>query len=107
MCPLFLNRHVLKYILGRKIGWHDLAFFDPVMYEHLRQLVLDSQKKDASLLFTRYEVMCGNEPRIGKCGVITESMHILSFLLLFSLSCVPYVVSFSGLFILDCLFGFP
>jgi hypothetical protein len=76
---LFLNRHVLKYILGRKIGWHDLAFFDPVMYERLRQLVLDSPKKDASLLFTRYEFMCGNEPIIGKCGVITEFMHILSF----------------------------
>ncbi|KAL4218424.1 E3 ubiquitin-protein ligase ubr5 [Mactra antiquata] len=51
MCPLFLNRHVLKYILGRKIGWHDLAFFDPVMYESLRQLVLDSETKDASLMF--------------------------------------------------------
>ncbi|XP_060590423.1 E3 ubiquitin-protein ligase UBR5-like isoform X1 [Ruditapes philippinarum] len=51
MCPLFMNRHVLKYILGRKIGWHDLAFFDPVMYESLRQLVLDSETKDASLMF--------------------------------------------------------
>lgn len=51
MCPLFLNRHVIKYILGRKIGWHDLAFFDPVMYESLRQLVLDSETKDASLMF--------------------------------------------------------
>lgn len=56
MCPLFLNRHVLKYILGRKIGWHDLAFFDPVMYESLRQLVLDSEKKDANLLFTALDM---------------------------------------------------
>ncbi|XP_052085872.1 E3 ubiquitin-protein ligase UBR5-like isoform X2 [Mytilus californianus] len=56
MCPLFLNRHVLKYILGRKIGWHDLAFFDSVMYESLRQLVLDSEKKDASLLFTALDM---------------------------------------------------
>ena len=46
-----MNRHVIKYILGRKIGWHDLAFFDPVMYESLRQLVLDSETKDASLMF--------------------------------------------------------
>ena len=107
MCPLFLNRHVLKYILGRKIGWHDLAFFDPVMYERLRQLVPDSQKKDDSLLFTRYEVMCANEPRIGKCGVITEFMRILCFLLLFSLSCVPYVVSFSGLSFLIASSVFP
>ncbi|XP_062606641.1 E3 ubiquitin-protein ligase UBR5-like isoform X3 [Saccostrea cucullata] len=56
MCPLFLNRHVLKYILGRKIGWHDLAFFDPVMYESLRQVVLDSENKDASLLFAALDM---------------------------------------------------
>ncbi|XP_078331394.1 E3 ubiquitin-protein ligase UBR5-like isoform X2 [Crassostrea virginica] len=56
MCPLFLNRHVLKYILGRKIGWHDLAFFDPVMYESLRQLVLDSEHKDASVLFAALDM---------------------------------------------------
>lgn len=56
MCPLFLNRHVLKYILGRKIGWHDLAFFDPVMYESLRQLVQDSEMRDASLLFTALDM---------------------------------------------------
>jgi hypothetical protein len=34
----------------------DLAFFDPVMYESLRQLVLDSEKKDASLLFTALDM---------------------------------------------------
>ena len=48
ICPLFFNRHVLKYILGRKIGWCDLAFFDPVMYESLRTLVEDAETKDAS-----------------------------------------------------------
>ena len=26
-----------------QIHWHDLAFFDPVLYESLRQLVADSQ----------------------------------------------------------------
>ncbi|KAK3087035.1 hypothetical protein FSP39_000732 [Pinctada imbricata] len=66
MCPLFLNRHVLKYILGRKVGWHDLAFFDPVMYESLRQLVLDAETKDATLLFTAldmnfYVELCAEE----------------------------------------------
>lgn len=40
--PLFLQRHVLKYILGRPIRFHDLAFFDPVMYESLRQLIKES-----------------------------------------------------------------
>ena len=60
LCPLFLNRHVLKvgsqhnidlfshlfsqFILGRPIRFHDLAFFDPVIYESLRQLVVDAEK---------------------------------------------------------------
>ncbi|ESN90470.1 hypothetical protein HELRODRAFT_71154 [Helobdella robusta] len=48
ICPLYLNRHVLKFLLGRKISWHDLAFFDPIMYESLRQLILDSESKDGS-----------------------------------------------------------
>lgn len=69
MCPLFLNRPVLKYILGRKIGWHDLAFFDPVMYESLRQLVIDSETKDASLMFTALDMnfcvdLCAEEVSI-------------------------------------------
>ena len=73
MCPLFLNRHVIKYILGRKIGWHDLAFFDPVMYESLRQLVVDSETKDASLLFTALDMnfcmeLCAEEVSYGNNG---------------------------------------
>lgn len=48
--PLFLQRHVLKYILGRTIRFHDLAFFDPVVYESLRQLVTDSTGNAASVL---------------------------------------------------------
>nr|KAG5701108.1 hypothetical protein BaRGS_002584 [Batillaria attramentaria] len=56
ICPLFLNRHVLKYMLGRRIGWHDLAFFDPVMYESLRTLVEDSETKDASLIFAALDL---------------------------------------------------
>jgi len=44
LCPLFLNRHVIKYILGRPVRFHDLAFFDPVIYESLRQLVVDAEK---------------------------------------------------------------
>ena len=33
-----------QYILGRPIRFHDLAFFDPVIYESLRQLVMDTEK---------------------------------------------------------------
>jgi E3 ubiquitin-protein ligase EDD1 len=44
LCPLFLNRHVIKYILSRPVKFHDLAFFDPVIYESMRQLVVDAEK---------------------------------------------------------------
>ncbi|KAL8591738.1 hypothetical protein ACOMHN_032280 [Nucella lapillus] len=50
ICPLFLNRHVLKYVLGRPVAWHDLAFFDPVMYESLRGFVTESESKEGSLM---------------------------------------------------------
>ncbi|XP_076242470.1 E3 ubiquitin-protein ligase hyd isoform X1 [Calliopsis andreniformis] len=56
LCPLFLNRHVLKYILGRPIRFHDLAFFDSVIYESLRQLVVDSETKDSNSLFSTLDL---------------------------------------------------
>ena len=56
VCPLFFTRHVLKFILGRKVNWHDLAFFDPVMYESLRQLVLDAEKPDSTSMFQALEL---------------------------------------------------
>jgi E3 ubiquitin-protein ligase EDD1 len=37
--PLPLIRPVFKYILGRELRWHDLAFFDHTTYESLRQLL--------------------------------------------------------------------
>lgn len=43
ICPIQLNRHAIKYILKKPISWHDLAFFDPVLYESLRQLILDAK----------------------------------------------------------------
>ena len=65
---MFFTRHVLKYVLGRKVAWHDLAFFDPVMYESLCQLVLDSETKDASLMFSALDLtfcveLCPEEVR--------------------------------------------
>ena len=32
-------------MLGRKCRFHDLAFFDPVIFESLRQLVIDAENK--------------------------------------------------------------
>ncbi|XP_065062827.1 E3 ubiquitin-protein ligase UBR5-like isoform X1 [Rhopilema esculentum] len=52
LCPMSFNRHVIKFILGKEISWHDLAFFDPTLYEVLRQLVQDSTKPDAKELFS-------------------------------------------------------
>ena len=52
LCPVFLNRHVIKFMLGRKVRFHDLAFFDPVIYESLRQLVVDAENKVSLGLFT-------------------------------------------------------
>nr|XP_018673161.1 E3 ubiquitin-protein ligase UBR5 isoform X2 [Ciona intestinalis] len=50
LSPLPLCRHVLKVILNRKVNWHDLAFFDPTLYESLRQLVLDGESEDGGVL---------------------------------------------------------
>lgn len=56
LCPIFLNRHVIKYILGRSIRFHDLAFFDSVIYESLRQLVIDAETKDSNSLFSALDL---------------------------------------------------
>jgi E3 ubiquitin-protein ligase EDD1 len=56
LCPLFLNRHVLKFILGRPIKFHDMAFFDPVMYESFRQLILSSDSEDEDNMFSSMEL---------------------------------------------------
>ncbi|XP_022827536.1 E3 ubiquitin-protein ligase UBR5 isoform X3 [Spodoptera litura] len=66
LCPMFLNRHVLKYILGRPVRFHDLAFFDPVVYESLRQLVVDAETGDSHSLFAALDLnfsleMCEEE----------------------------------------------
>ncbi|XP_068992895.1 E3 ubiquitin-protein ligase UBR5 isoform X2 [Neodiprion pinetum] len=56
LCPIFLNRHVIKYILARPIRFHDLAFFDSVIYESLRQLVVDAETKDSNSLFSELDL---------------------------------------------------
>ncbi|KAJ7338019.1 hypothetical protein JRQ81_010545 [Phrynocephalus forsythii] len=56
LCPITLNRHVIKVLLGRKVNWHDFAFFDAVMYESLRQLILASQSSDADAVFAAMDL---------------------------------------------------
>ncbi|XP_055848021.1 E3 ubiquitin-protein ligase hyd [Episyrphus balteatus] len=48
--PLYLQRHVLKYILGKQIRFHDLAFFDPIVYESFRQLIYGSHTDGPDVL---------------------------------------------------------
>ncbi|XP_056647890.1 E3 ubiquitin-protein ligase hyd isoform X1 [Diorhabda sublineata] len=56
LCPIFLTRPVLKSILGRPIKFHDLAFFDSLVYESLRQLVVGAETKDSKSLFSALEL---------------------------------------------------
>ncbi|XP_063307254.1 E3 ubiquitin-protein ligase UBR5 isoform X1 [Pelobates fuscus] len=56
LCPITLSRQVIKVLLGRKVNWHDFAFFDHVMYESLRQLILASQSADADAVFASMDL---------------------------------------------------
>ncbi|KAK7885986.1 hypothetical protein WMY93_025607 [Mugilogobius chulae] len=56
LCPITLNRHVIKVLLGRKVNWHDFAFFDPVMYESLRQLIRHSLTGEAEAVFAAMDL---------------------------------------------------
>ena len=46
---------MLQYILGgsARVHWHDLAFFDPLLFENLRQTIVDpALLENADLTFT-------------------------------------------------------
>ena len=40
----------------RQVNWHDFAFFDPVMYESLRQLIRHSQAGEADAVFAAMDL---------------------------------------------------
>ncbi|KAF4798084.1 hypothetical protein TURU_067051 [Turdus rufiventris] len=80
LCPITLNRHVIKVLLGRKVNWHDFAFFDPVMYESLRQLILASQSADADAVFAAMDLafaidLCKEEGG-GQVELISNGVNI-------------------------------
>ncbi|OXB57783.1 hypothetical protein ASZ78_011733 [Callipepla squamata] len=80
LCPITLNRHVIKVLLGRKVNWHDFAFFDPVMYESLRQLILASQSTDADAVFAAMDLafaidLCKEEGG-GQVELISNGVNI-------------------------------
>lgn len=39
-----------------QVNWHDFAFFDPVMYESLRQLIRHSQASEAEAVFAAMDL---------------------------------------------------
>ncbi|XP_017139652.1 E3 ubiquitin-protein ligase hyd isoform X1 [Drosophila miranda] len=91
LLPLFLQRHVLKYILGRKIKFHDLAFFDPALYESFRQIIQNVQTKDGEETINRMELCfvidlmkeegCGNTELIpGGREVPVTSSNIFDYI---------------------------
>ena len=55
--PVNFCRHVLKFLLGRTIRWHDLAFFDAELFENLRKLLLLTAGDIENMALT-FEVFC-------------------------------------------------
>ena len=55
-CPLHLTRPTLKFLLGRPIRWHDLAFHDHVTYETLRKLMVDATTPNADSIFSSLDL---------------------------------------------------
>ena len=70
---LLTNTHTRHTTHSVQICWHDLAFFDPALYEGLRKLVLAAQREDQ---------------HVSEMGITLSSLPCLS-LLVFSLSLPP------------------
>ncbi|KAI0980945.1 hypothetical protein GJ496_001098 [Pomphorhynchus laevis] len=76
--PIFLCRHVIKYILRRDISWHDLAFFDSTVYESMRRLlhqVESNPEKDISDIGLRWAIDLRAEEGSGTSELIDNGMN--------------------------------
>lgn len=52
-----LNQTILDTgLCVMQVNWHDFAFFDPVMYESLRQLIRHSQASEAEAVFAAMDL---------------------------------------------------
>jgi len=91
LCPIYLNRHVIKYILGRRIGWHDLAFFDPVLYESLRQVVIDAEGKESNTVFSALDLTFCIDLCVEEVSVLCLLFFKCDMMLMISKSSVTYV----------------
>lgn len=53
---LLFRMELLNVLLSPQVNWHDFAFFDPVMYESLRQLIRHSQAGEADAVFAAMDL---------------------------------------------------
>lgn len=51
-----IKNQVAKNLSSLQVNWHDFAFFDPVMYESLRQLIRHSQAGEAEAVFAAMDL---------------------------------------------------
>lgn len=57
VCNIGVFREVIYILfLLLQVNWHDFAFFDPVMYESLRQLIRHSQAGEADAVFAAMDL---------------------------------------------------
>ncbi|GMT33624.1 hypothetical protein PFISCL1PPCAC_24921 [Pristionchus fissidentatus] len=78
MFPLRLSRHVLKYILGRPLNWHDFAFYDPQMFESLRKLIVDGcSTPDHHQFFDDLQMTFSTQPPPESTGVPSTTIDLI------------------------------
>lgn len=83
-----------------QVNWHDFAFFDPVMYESLRQLIRHSQAGEADAVFAAMDLafaidLCKEEGAgqvMNHTNAVDSSKHGLCDLNMVN----PFLVSGSG-----------
>lgn len=57
MCTVDAFREEIEILFSPpQVNWHDFAFFDPVMYESLRQLIRHSQAGEADAVFAAMDL---------------------------------------------------
>ena len=57
--PIFLfiiHYSIHLFCSSFQISWHDLAFFDPILYESLRHLIEDAKRPDATEIFSSLDL---------------------------------------------------
>lgn len=77
-----------------QVNWHDFAFFDPVMYESLRQLIRHSQAGEADAVFAAMDLafaidLCKEEG----AGQVKDCAVLVSPIIDFNTKCQQFMLS--------------